>query len=169
MSDRKSAIQAYMRQANNETLPILIGIPEDSLGRLVYSQGEGSWTIRDVVSHLADAEAGLLGQVRRLLAGEQTVPPDFDLDRWNRSAVRRKRERTYPQLLDEIRSSFAGALETLGATDEDLLDLVGRHPSGDMLSAEGYFRRIADHRREHVADIRAALETPPPDPDSGPA
>lgn len=156
-SERKRSIESYMRQANSETLPLLIGIPEDSLGVLVYGESEGKWTIRDVVSHLADAEAGLLGQVRRLLAGEQTVPADFDLDRWNRSAVRRKRDRTYPQLLEDIRASFADTLKTLDLTPVESLDLVGRHPSGENLTAEGYFRRMADHRRQHTADIRASL------------
>lgn len=156
-SERKQAIEAYLRQANGESLPILIAIPEDSLGVMVYGEGDGTWTVRDVVSHLADAEAGLLGQVRRLMAGEQTIPPDFDLDRWNRSAVRRKRDRTYPQLLDDIRTSFADALRTLEQAPEAALDLAGRHPSGENLTAEGYFRRMADHRRQHASDIRSAL------------
>jgi uncharacterized damage-inducible protein DinB len=155
MSNRKRDIEAYLRTANSETLPVLIGMPEDSLGTLVYGEGEGLWSIRDVVSHLADAEAGLLGQVRRLLAGEETVPAHFDLDRWNRSAVRRKRDRTYPQLLDDIRTAFAEALATLEATDDEIL------------TAEGYFRRMADHRRQHVADIHAALTGPGFPTDSG--
>lgn len=154
---RKQMIEDYMRAANGESLPILIGIPEDSLGTLVYGEGEGPWTVRDVVSHLADAETGLLGQVRRLLAGGETVPANFDLDRWNRSAVRRNRDRTYPELLEAIRTSFAEALKTLEQTPEEALDLVGRHPSGENLTAEGYFRRMADHRRQHASDIRTAL------------
>lgn len=168
MSNRKRDIETYMRTANSETLPVLIGIPEDSLGTLVYGEGEGPWSIRDVVSHLADAEAGLLGQVRRLLAGEETVPAHFDLDRWNRSAVRRKRERTYHQLLDDIRSAFAESLATLAATDDEDLDRTGRHPSGETLTAEGYFRRMADHRRQHVADIRSALTGPDAPPGTKP-
>lgn len=168
MSERKLDIATYMRTANNETLPVLIGIPEDALGTVVYGEGEGPWSVRDVVGHLADAEAGLLGQVRRLLAGEETVPANFDLDRWNRSAVRRRRERTYAQLLDDIRTAFSEALATLEAASDEALDLVGRHPSGESLTAEGYFRRMADHRRQHVADIRAALTGPEPSPGAEP-
>jgi hypothetical protein len=159
MSERKDTIEAYMQEANRQSMAILKAIDEPSLGTLVYGEGDGLWSVRDVICHLADAEAGLLGQVRRLLAGKQTVPDDFDLNRWNRSAVRRKGDRSFPQLLDDIRQSFADALATLAGTDDADLDRVGRHPSGEMLTAEGYFRRMADHRRQHATDISRALES----------
>ena len=157
MSERKRAIEAYLRQAHQATWPVLAAIPGEARERIVYSEGDGPWTVRDIVAHLADAEAGLLGQVQRLMAGKVTVPADFDLNRWNRSAVRRSQGRTFDELVGQIAVSHREAITTLETCDEAALDLQGRHSSGKVLTAEGFFRRMADHRQEHTRDIQRAI------------
>jgi len=157
MSERKRAIEAYLQQAHQATWPVLAAIPEEARERIVYSEADGPWTVRDVVAHLADAEAGLLGQVRRLMAGKVTVPADFDLNRWNRSAVRRSQGRAFDELVEQIAISHRETTTTLETCDEAALDLQGRHSSGDVLTAEGFFRRMADHRQEHTRDIQRAI------------
>jgi hypothetical protein len=157
MTDRKQAIADHMRHCHEATWPVLTALSDDERRQPALGDGEAAWTVGDVVAHLADAEAGLLGQVQRLLAGKQTVPEDFDLDRWNRRAVRRNRDRPHTDLLEQIRASHLAALETLAATEEAALDLKGRHSSGDILTAEGFFRRMADHRQAHTRDILRAL------------
>jgi hypothetical protein len=124
----------------------------------VYGDGDSLWTVRELLGHLADSEGGLLGQVRRLIAGEMTVPENFDLNRWNRSAVRKRAGLQVPELLNQIETAYQRALEVLDGMDESLLDLKGLHSSGKVLTAEGFLRRMADHRSEHVADIQAALD-----------
>jgi hypothetical protein len=123
----------------------------------VYGEGDSLWTVREVLGHLADSERGLLGQVTRLVAGEMTVPEDFDLARWNRGAVRKRAGMQVPELIEQIETAFQEALRFLGDLDESALDLEGRHSSGKIMNAEGFLRRMADHRSEHVADIQAAL------------
>ena len=157
MSERKQAIADYMRISHAATWPVLSALTEAELHLPVFGDGEALWSIGDLVGHLADAESGLLGQVQRLLAGKATVPEDFDLNRWNRSAVRRSRGRPLQDLLDHILKSHREALTTLEATDEALLDRIGRHSSGEMLTVEAFFRRMSDHRRDHTADIQQAL------------
>jgi hypothetical protein len=158
ISARKQAIADHMRQGHADTWPVLSTLKAADLPLRVFGDGEAIWSVGDLVGHLADAEAGLLGQVRRLLAGKPTVPDDFDLDRWNRSAVRRSRARTFSDLLDLLLKAHQEALATLEATDDSLLDRVGRHGSGEVLSVEGFFRRMADHRRDHTEHIRRALQ-----------
>jgi hypothetical protein len=161
VTERRRAIQAYLVEAHAATWPVLTSITEADLDRPVYSQSEGPWLVRDVVAHLADAESGLLGQARRLMAGEQTVPENFDLDRWNRGAVRRNRTRSLPDLLEQIQSSHMEAVATVLSAEEASLDLRGRHSSGAILTGEGFFRRMADHRREHTRDLASALGRTP--------
>ena len=159
MSDRKQAIADSMRNSHAATWPVLSSLTEAELRLPVFGDGEAMWSIGDLVGHLADAEPGLLGQVRRLLAGKSTVPDDFDLDRWNRSAVRRSRGRPLQELLEHIPKAHQEALTTLEATGEGSLDRSGRHASGEVLTVEGFFRRMADHRRDHTADIQQALKS----------
>jgi hypothetical protein len=158
VSERKRRLAEYLKAAHAATWPVLSGLTEVDLPRRVFGDGDALWTVADLMAHLADAESGILGQVQRLLAGKLTVPDDFDLDRWNRSAVRRGKGRRLPDLLEDIRRAHGEALSTLEATDETSLDRKGRHSSGDVLTVEGFFRRMADHRRGHTADIERALK-----------
>ncbi len=113
--------------------------------------------MRDVIAHLADAERGLLYQLKRLSAGEPTLPDNFDLQRWNRGTARRSTEMSVADLIQQVEASYKDVLAFLDEVSEDQLDLTGRHGSGEWLSGEAYFRRIADHRAEHAADIERAL------------
>ncbi len=157
MTERTQSLQDHLNRVHAATWPVLSDLPAAAMGVTVYDSEGGTWTVKDLLGHLADSEAGLLGQAQRLVTGEQTVPPDFDLARWNRSAVRRSKETTPAELLDKILVAHAASLKFLETLGDDQLDLVGRHSSGSMLSTERFIRRIADHRAEHVADIRAAL------------
>lgn len=157
MSDRIANLRQHIEGQHGATWPFLESLSDPDMSVVVYSDEEQEWTVRDLLGHLADGEGGNLGQAKRLVAGEQTVPEDFDLDRWNRSAVRRTKELAPAELLERISKAYAQALEFLSTLDDQQLDLIGRHASGQMLTTEGFLKRMADHRAEHVADLRAAL------------
>jgi hypothetical protein len=157
LNERIRNLLDYVNLAHRETWAVLSGLQPADLARHVYSSEGVDWKVQDVVAHVADAEHGLLGQIRRLLAGQPTVPDDFDLNRWNRSAVRKRAARTYAQVLEELERGHEATAAALAEVDPGDLDRIGRHPSGKMLNVDGYFRRMADHRREHTADIQKAL------------
>lgn len=158
MSERKATLRAHMQMRHDQSWPVLQALTDEDLQVTVYQEGDQTWTVRDLLGHLADGERGNLGQVQRLIAGEQTVPKDFDLDRWNRSAVRKSAARQPSEHLDTILESYQRALEFLDGLPEEELDRQGLHSSLETLTAEGFLRRMVDHRAEHVADIRAALD-----------
>jgi len=158
MSERKDELRSHMETRNAETWPFLERLQESDMHAVVYSSEEATWTVKDLLGHLADGEQGNLGQAKRLVAGEQTVPPGFDLDRWNRGAVRRAEKSTPNELLELIADAYSSALVFLDTLSEDDLDLEGLHSSGVMMTTEGFLRRMVNHRLEHVTDIRSALE-----------
>ncbi len=159
VSERKQAILEYMQRLHDQTWPILESISRSDAPVEVYREGDHVWSVRDVIAHLADSGTGLLGQARRLAAGERPLPPDFDLNRWNRGAVRRSARTDLDDLRASIAASFAEAVEFLSQVDEAALDNEGRRGSGELTTVEGYFRRMLDHRIEHLTDIQTALGT----------
>lgn len=158
LSERIQELREHMERHHAETWPVLSRLTSDNMGVLVYDGEGGSWTVKDILGHLADAERGVLGQAQRLVNGKQTVPPDFDLASWNRSAVRKASDVSMDELLGRIATAHRASLDFLASLDDAQLDLVGRHSSGEMFSTEGFLRRIVNHRAEHVADIQAALQ-----------
>jgi len=157
MSERKDELRSHMESRNAETWPFLKGLTESDMPVEVYSSEENTWTVKDLLGHLADGERGNLGQAQRLVAGEQTVPADFDLDRWNRGAVRRAEKATTADLLGVIAESYSSALDFLDGLDDSDLDKVGLHSTGESMTTEGFLRRMVNHRLEHVTDMQSAL------------
>ncbi|MGD8554040.1 MAG: DinB family protein [Anaerolineales bacterium] len=156
MGDRKAVIREHMQTRHAKSWPMLAALKPEDGDRLVYDAPE-PWTVHGVLAHLADAERGLLGQVQRLVAGHQTVPEDFDIARWNRSAVRRGSEKSIQELLQAIQEAYDDALAFLEDLDEEALDLHGRSSPGEIWTLEYFLRRSATHRVEHAADIQKAL------------
>jgi len=157
MSERRTALLQHVVNKNAETVPTLASLSDAELAVQVYSDEDAQWTVRDLLAHLADAETGQLGQVRRLLEGGRTVPDDFDVHRWNRRVVQKRAGQSATELVAEILTAHSELLALLAQLGDADLDKAGRHSLGDELTVEGYFRRIADHRAQHVAEIRAAL------------
>jgi hypothetical protein len=110
-----------------------------------------------VLAHLAVSEGGQLGQITRCLAGQMTVPDDFDLNRFNRGSVRKQADKSTADLLREIEKMHAQVLTTLDTVAEADLDKTGRHARGDTLTVEQFFRRITEHRREHAEALQRTL------------
>ncbi len=158
MSDRKALVRAYLQARHTASWPVIQGVEQQHYQLWVYPEENPPWNVRDVIAHLADAERGLLLQLKRLSAGEPTLPDNFDLQRWNRGTARRSAEVSLDELVRQIEASYEDVLSFLEEVSEDQLDLTGRHGSGEWLSGEAYFRRIADHRAEHAADIERALK-----------
>lgn len=157
MSERKQSIRDYVVHKHEESWRILQTLSTAELDLPVYDGGtETGWTIGDIVAHLADAESGLLTQAKRVAAGERPLPPDFDIDRWNRSAVRRRKEATFEDHLQAIEDAHQAALDFLDEVDEENLDREGIRPGQDRLTVEGFFRRMVNHRAQHVEDIQRA-------------
>lgn len=159
MSQRKQEIRDYVERRHEETWQVLESLSPEELELKVYGHGgDQGWTVRELVAHLADAEPGLLAQARRVAAGEPPLPPDFDINRWNRSAVRRRKDEPFEAQLRSIASAHEEALQFLGEVDESALDREGVRPGQERLTVEGYFRRMVDHRAEHVEDLQRARQ-----------
>ena len=125
------------------------------------SPNEG-WTVRDLVTHLATVEAGFVPTLRRMAAGQGGVPADFDPNRWNAGQLRRRGEVAPDQLRSELEASHRDMLALLDDIDDAALDHRGQLSSGVQGSTEDNFRLVASHKRDHTADIRAALPSSTP-------
>ncbi len=154
---RKESIRQQILADHAESLAVLKRLTPKQWAAPVPSDEGAPWTARDVLAHLAVSEGGQLGQVTRLLAGEQTVPPDFDLNRFNRGSVKKRADKSVDELLAEIESAHAQVLAALDAVAEADLDKTGRHARGDIITVAEFFTRITAHRREHAHQLKQAL------------
>ena len=153
--ERKAAIREALITAQSKLIEVVDRVgPDDWLRTSPTNEG---WTVRDLLVHLTTSEVGFVPALRRMAAGEGGVPADFDPNRWNAGQLRRRGDTPPEQLRHELEAAHADMLALLDSLDESALDHRGHLSSGDDGSTEDNFRLVAEHKRSHTEDIRAAL------------
>lgn len=157
MSENKSTHwQQKMAESRAALLALLQGLTAEQWQTPVFSEGE-PWTIRTVVSHLIDGERGMSIQVHKIRKGEETIPPDFDLNRWNASVQKRIGDLTPDELLTALEATRTRTLEAMATLQETEWALTGRHPARGLITVDQYYETIHGHELSHTADMASAL------------
>ncbi len=122
----------------------------------VYSEG-AAWTVRQLAVHLMLSDRGHNNMVMAIAKGENTIPEDFDLQRYNRRSVEKRADATP----DEIRSALNATREELTAwldtIDDAALEKKGRHATMRILSISEILDVAENHERTHADDIAKVL------------
>ena len=122
---------------------------------------EGTWRVRDALSHLAARGNGVDRVVQRLRATQAGTPvtPVTTIDDINAGQVEERRGATVTELLEEIRTAHAAAITALDRTDDATLATLlaqgfrpGEAPVADMILRGG-----PGHDGNHIEQIEAAL------------
>lgn len=117
-----------------------------------------AWSVKDLVAHLAASELGHCHVIRRLLAGDSTLIPDFDLDTFNNTEVEARRTLSWPELVAEYKANRMATLALLENVRDTDWDIGGAHPGGFDTTVEGVFRVIAIHERRHLRELNTVLK-----------
>jgi len=153
-SERIEQIKQQLAEARHR-LDRVLDAAEAHQDTVVFSDGQG-WTVRHLAVHLADADRGSARQVMGIAAGQEVIPPDFDLDRYNRRAVEKRADMTYAEARAALAASRAELLAWLDTIDDAALDAQGRHASLAIMSVEEILGVMARHERAHADDIARA-------------
>ena len=156
---RKDTIRATLHSNNTASLASLKSLTAEQWQMPVPSESDAPWTAKDVLSHLAISEGGHVGQITRAVAGEEPVPADFDLTRYNRRSVQKNAEKSVEDLLKDLETNFSQLVAKLDAITAADLDKQGRHARGDVLAVADFFLRCAEHRLDHAQQLQKAVST----------
>ncbi len=156
MNDPKPEIIQQLNETRSALMAFLRGLDEVQWETAVYSEGE-TWTAADVVRHLTNAESGMTGLIVQWQMGNDPVPPDFDLARFNKSVVAKAKDKTPAELLAEMETNRTNLLQVIDGLEGDDWQKSGRHASLQILTIEQTCRLIADHEVAHLQDLQAGL------------
>jgi hypothetical protein len=134
--------------------PLLRDLPESWTHA---NEGEGTWTVYDVVGHLAYGEvADWIPRVRMILEhGETKSFVPFDREGQKRTS----QGKSLPQLLDEFAQLRAENLDQLRALNLQPTDLErrGRHPALGTVTLSQLLSTWATHDLTHLHQISRIL------------
>ena len=128
----------------------------------------GTWTIKDLLAHIAVWDRWELSAMRSLLAGEM---PDRttteDLDAFNQTTAAAWRERTLNQVVTELEEARAAWLAWLQSVPDDAF-FCSRFIGQDNWHFPGCVEIQRQHDEEHGGQIKAWRKTHQPQPAPGP-
>ena len=154
--EKRSHWQQKLSESRQALLAFLHELPTEQWTSPVFSEGE-PWTITTVVSHLLDSERGMSIQVHKIRKGEETVPPDFDITRWNSGVQKRIGDLSPAALLSLLETTRAKTLAVMNALNAEEWVLTGRHPARGIITVEQYYETIHAHELAHLADMQGVL------------
>ncbi len=144
MSDKSDAI-AGSEAARKETLGAINGIPEEKMSAVAF----GSWSVKDVLCHLASWEQFAVPDLQRISRGHIPQLATLrleDVDDWNVGLMRSRNLFPLPQVMFELEDSRRQYIDALNAQPEGLF------ATGQMVRmlTDG----LVNGEKGHAADIR---------------
>jgi uncharacterized protein (TIGR03083 family) len=132
-------------------------LTDEQLGTTVHA-GEGGWTARQVLAHLAGRSQG-----HQLLLSMATgaAPPDmsgFNVNDWNQQLVDERSNRSRDELLQEFRQAHEALIENVRELPDGAFEMMipsprgGEIALGEMLAGSG-----GRHNVNHTVEVEQAL------------
>jgi hypothetical protein len=156
MQDRKTALLGELRQNAAQIETFYGGLSDAQLALPVYGEG-AQWNVRQVLAHLITIEKSMHWLFRDILGGGPGTPPDFDIERFNRTQPRKLDGLPLAELLARFKTVRAETLAIVQGMDEADLDRQGRHAFHGPGRLERFVSWAYEHAALHVADVRQAL------------
>ena len=116
------------------------------------------WSCKDLLAHLSSSEAALARVVASSTEPARPGAEPFDADRWNASQVRRRKDSSEQDLLNEFDLGTTRLVEALTGMDLKQPVNAGAYAGKPLGEAMAH---MLDHQRKHLDDLRAALHSHP--------
>jgi uncharacterized damage-inducible protein DinB len=138
----------HLQKNFEATRAFLLSLPED---KLLYRYAPDKWTIKEIVSHIADDERIYTYRALRFARNDRTELPGFDQDEYARYSG--ANQRTLDNLLDEFATVRAATLSFFNGIGDGALTRAGV-ASGNVMSVRAIAYHIAGHELRHMNIIR---------------
>ncbi len=149
MSDKSDAI-AGLEAARKETLDSINGIPEEKMAIAAF----GSWSVKDVLCHLASWEQFAVPDLQRLSRGHIPQLATLrleEIDDWNAGLMRSRNLFSLPQAMFELEESRRQFIDALNAQPEGLFatgQMVRMLTDGMVNGEKGHAAEIKEWRKQ---------------------
>ena len=156
----KQALVTRLNAARNELLSLVRSL---SAEHIETAGAVGDWSVKDVIGHIASWEDRLLTLAQMALNGHadkiEWISSDEALQAWNHKQYLCKRAWTWDETIRDLALMREEVLWNIGWTAPEQLFQQHTLDVG-VVSPAALLEGIVEHDQEHVAQLRAWIETP---------
>lgn len=156
MADRRGHLIHELEQGLGESLAFFKGLSSAELNTRVYQDG-AQWTVQEILAHFITIERSMHWLFKDILSGGRGSPPDFDIDRFNRTQPKKLEGLAIDALIEKFQAVRTGTVAIVRTMQEEDLDREGVHAFHGRGRLERFIRWAYEHARLHEDDVRKAL------------
>lgn len=121
-------------------------------------EGEGGWTARQILAHLAGRADGYDMLFQMAKGGAGFSSGDFDVDTWNQQHVDARADKSRDELLEEFRNAHRAIIERVETVDDETLQTKVPSPrGGEMAVSDMLMGSAGRHSIMHAEEVERAL------------
>ncbi|HVF90720.1 MAG TPA: DinB family protein [Blastocatellia bacterium] len=146
--------QEYVEKLSELRARVWASVEAMSDEQMSSPMGEGKWSVKDTLGHLAAWEGETVNAFEQKARGERPTIADIkDFNAWNEVESGKRKDWSPEQIREELKSNRERLLEIVGNIPEDEKIWAPERATARLLSG------LIDHDEHHLESIRRFSET----------
>ncbi|MEK3975940.1 YfiT family bacillithiol transferase [Psychrobacillus sp. FSL K6-1267] len=147
-------IQEWLKKIETYTIRLRETVDSLSDEELSKIYRDGSWTVRQLVHHIADSQLNMYQRLKLALTDENPTVPAFDQEKWAIQPDTKLPIESSIKMLEGINERIVSLGYSL---TEEQLDRAFTHQENGKITAATKVAKLAWHEEHHLAHIKIAL------------
>ncbi len=147
-------IQEWLKKIETYTIRLRENVDSLSDDELSKTYRDGSWTVRQLVHHIADSQLNMYQRLKLALTDENPTLPAFDQEKWAIQPDTKLPIESSIKMLEGINERIVSLGYSL---TEEQLDRAFTHQENGKITAATKVAKLAWHEEHHLAHIKIAL------------
>ncbi|MEI3614184.1 YfiT family bacillithiol transferase [Pseudogracilibacillus sp. SO30301A] len=147
-------VQEWLKEIETYTIRLRETVDSLSDEELNRTYRDGSWTIRQLVHHIADSQVNMFQRLKLALTDENPTVPNFDQDKW---AVQPDTELPVESSIKMLEGINERIVSLGNSLTEEQLDRVFTHEKNGKITVATKVAKLAWHEEHHLAHIKIAI------------
>lgn len=147
-------IQEWLKEIKTYTVRLRETVDSLSDDELSKTYREGSWTVRQLVHHIADSQLNMYQRLKLALTDENPTVPSFDQDKW---AIQPDTEIPVESSIKMLEGINERVVSLGHRLTEEQLDRAFTHEENGKITVATKVAKLAWHEEHHLAHIKIAL------------
>ncbi|WP_080875477.1 YfiT family bacillithiol transferase [Oceanobacillus timonensis] len=147
-------VQKDLKEIENYTSRLRETVDTLNEEELSRTYRDGSWTVRQLVHHIADSQLNMYQRLKLALTDENPAVPAFDQDKWAHEPDTSLPVESSIKMLEGINERIVALGDSL---TKEQLDRVFTLQQSDEITVATKVAKLAWHEEHHLAHIKIAL------------